>query len=80
MGRIATGDGRGVSQGGDAEISGIVAVAAGNGCPLLEFALLGQDDDPLLENGVGDKEAVIDEGEEGNLIEVDLGYWQARDL
>lgn len=51
MGRIATGDGRGVSHGGDAEIGGgIVAVAAGDGSPFLELALLSQNDDPLLED------------------------------
>lgn len=73
MGRIATGDGRWVSHGGDAEIGGgIVAVAAGEGSPFLKLALLGQDDDPLLEDGLGDKKAVVDEGEEGNLVEVDL--------
>lgn len=69
-----------MSHGGDAEIGGIVVVAAGNGNPLLELALLSQDDDPLLEDGLGDKEAVVDESEEGNLVEVDLRDGQARDL
>lgn len=69
-----------MSHGGNAKIGGVVVVAAGNGSPLFELALLCQDNNPLLEDGLGDKEAVVYKGEEGNLVEVDLGDGQTRYL
>lgn len=44
------------------------------------LALLREDSDPLLKDSLGDKETVINQRQERDLVEVDLGNGQARDL
>jgi hypothetical protein len=43
-------------------------------------ALFSEDGDPLLEDGLGDEETVINQLEEGDFVEVDLGDGETGDL